>query len=166
MKVDRAQNSTAWDQYSTLLPLFKDDLLVDLLNDAVIEARLQGRQTTRLLVCMADIFQDINQMMYHCDRVGRHHFMNPHGPNARPADFDEQAEAQAQQPSTPPQHSTDEPQPTPTQAQKSPLRSPIGPQETPTRTPLKTSTRVPMSARYHRTLIQAQQIFHNRRCSL
>jgi hypothetical protein len=72
---------TSWERSSTLLPLFKDVLLVDCLNESAIAHRLEGSQTRRRLVGMMQIFWEISDLMYHCEAVGSHHPLNPHGPN-------------------------------------------------------------------------------------
>ena len=70
---------TSWERSSTLLPLFKDELLVECYNEVAIMNRLNGTETRRKLIGMMQIFWEISDLMYHCEAVGSHHPLNPHG---------------------------------------------------------------------------------------
>jgi hypothetical protein len=85
MTVRSIPRPTSWEQGSTLLPLFKDQLLVDCPDQTAIAERLADqlqqvsmgtlytRRVPRTLVCMADFFWTISDLMYECEAVIREH---------------------------------------------------------------------------------------------
>jgi hypothetical protein len=79
MVVRTVPSPTSWSHGSTLLPLFKDQLLVDCIEQSAIAERLGDQlkqvsmgslytgRTRRTLICMADTFWTISELMHDCE---------------------------------------------------------------------------------------------------